>query len=73
MIAFAFLALALLLAGAWLMLYRGYKQYERESKALEPRIQTPTPKDLAALRAKQSKFDASDDRELPMLLKKQAE
>lgn len=72
LIALAFLALGCLIGGAWLMLYRGYKQYERESKAFEPRIQTPAQKELSQLRAKQAAFDAGDDRELPMLLKRNA-
>lgn len=53
--------------------YRGHKQYELNRRLFAQRIQSPTVHDQAQLREKQHGFDASDDRQLPMLLRRQAD
>lgn len=52
------------------MCHHEYKRYEDSCRLFAQRIQTPAPKDLAELRQKQAEFDDSDDRQLPMLLKR---
>lgn len=69
----------LYLAGFFILLFiascihYARRQSKRERDAFMPRIQTPSQTDVTALQRKTAKFDPSDDRDLPMLLKRQAD